>query len=422
MALADRLDEIVAVTRPLSSTPDLIALGAGPGGVLWASEDVSLAGQGVALRLAYRAESAPEISRALETIEVRDELAIPGSGPVAFGALPFDPHLPGELIVPRRVVGRRGDQWWETVIGPRHAGGDDDESRSWAGDLPAAPGRAGKLSPDQFSLTPSMPHAEWMQVVAETVERIRGGELAKVVLARRVDVVANRPFVVPEVVARLAALYPACMIFHVDGFIGASPELLVRREGARFASHPLAGTVARSGDRPADEALVAGLLASTKDRWEHRIVIDHLAQVLASWCETLDVPDSPAVLGLRNVSHLATRVEGRLARRDGTLPSALDLVAAIHPTAAVGGYPTGDALSYLEKVEGFDRGRYAGPVGWVDARGDGAWALGIRSACLDGAEASMYAGVGVVSESDPAAELAETQLKLQALLAALVRP
>ncbi|MBO0692921.1 MAG: isochorismate synthase [Acidimicrobiaceae bacterium] len=266
-----------------------------------------------------------------------------------------------------------------------------------------------------------MPHEEWMRLIAETVERIRNGELDKVVLARRVDVMANRPFVLSEVIARLVALYPACMVFHLGGFIGASPELLVCREGDRVSSHPLAGTVARSGDRAADEALVAGLLASHKDRSEHRIVVDHLVEVLGPWCEQLEVPDTPVVLGLRNVSHLATPIHGRLARRE-KLPTALELVAALHPTAAVGGHPAAEALDYLEKVEGFDRGPYAGPVGWVDARGDGAWALGIRSARVEGNRASMYAGNGIVAESEPAAELAETQLKLQALLAALVRP
>jgi menaquinone-specific isochorismate synthase len=212
------------------------------------------------------------------------------------------------------------------------------------------------------------------------------------------------------------------MTFHVQGFVGASPELLIRRDGRRLASHPLAGTVARSGDATADEALVARLLGSAKERWEHRVVIEHLAGALAPWCDHLDVPATPSVLGLRNVSHLATRITGNLAEREGRVPTALDLVAAIHPTAAVGGHPTDDALAYLDKVEGFDRGTYAGPVGWVDARGEGAWALGIRSARLDGPRASMFAGVGVVADSDPAAELAETQLKLQALLAALVRP
>jgi menaquinone-specific isochorismate synthase len=418
---AVRPEDLVAVTRRLDPAPDLIEFGAGPGGVLWTSDDVGLAGQGVALRLAYQGAGTTQATTdALEAIESRHEIgeAGPGTGPVAFGALPFHPDAAGELIVPRRIVGRRGSLAWETVIQPRSGSA----VTSWPPGGETPPDEAEALSPDEFALTPSMPHDEWLDTIADAVERIRAGELAKVVLARRVDVVANRPFRLAEVLGRLTALYPACMIFRVEGFVGASPELLVRRAGRSFASHPLAGTVARSGDLAADQALVAGLLASRKDRWEHQVVIDHLVETLTPWCETLEVPDAPMVVGLRNVSHLATPILGTLAARDGQVPSALELVAAIHPTAAVGGHPSGDALAYLDKVEGFDRGPYAGPVGWVDARGDGAWALGIRSARLDGSRASMYAGVGVVADSDPVAELAETQLKLQALLAALVRP
>ena len=210
------------------------------------------------------------------------------------------------------------------------------------------------------------------------------------------------------------------MVFSVDGFIGASPELLIERTGDRIVSHPLAGTVARSGDAHADEALVAGLMASPKARREHAYVVDVLRAALTEVCVDLDVPDRPSVMGLRNVSHLATRITARLDPR--TPLTALELTARIHPSPAVGGNPTPAALPYLQSVEGFDRGRYAGPVGWVDARGDGAWAIGIRSAEVDGAHARIFAGNGIVRGADPAEELAETQLKLQALLAALVRP
>jgi menaquinone-specific isochorismate synthase len=469
---------LVAVTRRLDAEPDLIAIGATSGGVLWTSEERSLAGSGVALRLPYPGghsgpnpepnagrgvgapgaaltgvgtqgaartgeAGAPDMARtgdvawALAAIACDNPLGWPGTGPAAFGALPFAPDEPGSLIVPRRVVGRCHEGWWETIVGPRggplsEAGQRVDGTVTSKPEAPEpteaserqrTPGSPEPSEPpDAFTLTPSMSHAAWRQVIADAVATIRAGELDKVVLARRVDVVANRPFVLPEVLARLTALYPACMIFHVDGFIGASPELLVERRGDQFSSYPLAGTVARSGDRHADGALVAGLLASTKERSEHRIVIEQLSQALAPWCETLVVPEQPSVLELRNVSHLATRITGRLAQRDGQLPTALDLVDAIHPTAAVGGHPRLEAVRYLSKVEGFDRGTYAGPVGWVDARGDGSWALGIRSAHVAGERASMYAGVGVVADSDPAAELAETQLKLQALLSALVRP
>jgi menaquinone-specific isochorismate synthase len=438
--------DLIAITRPLDAEPDLIGLGSRPDGVLWANEQVGLAGAGVALRLDHPEDGAA-VAEALAAIKSDDPVGRPGTGPVAFGSLPFRPDGTGHLVVPRRIIGRSDGQWWETEVRIR-PGAEASWPAAEAGGAPGGAATSGAatsgaatsgaatsgaatsgadpaaswLAPDEFDLRPSMSHAEWKQTVADAVDTIRGGQLTKVVLARRVDVVANRPFVVAEVLSRLTALYPACMIFHVEGFIGASPELLVRREGDRFASHPLAGTVARSGDRAADDALSAGLMASPKERWEHRIVIDQLGAALAPWCQHLDVPETPSVLGLRNVSHLATLITGRLAERAGRLPTALDLVRAICPTAAVGGHPTDGALAYIDAVEGFDRGPYAGPVGWVDARGDGAWALGIRSARIDGQRASMYAGVGVVGDSDPVAELAETQLKLQALLAALVRP
>jgi menaquinone-specific isochorismate synthase len=433
-------DDLMATTRLLDDRPDLVGLGTAPGGVLWASDEGTLAGAGVALRITGRgpgidgmaAGEGPgrgaEVAAALAAIRTDDPLGVPGSGPVAFAALPFAPDGPGTLVVPRRIVASRHGRCWETVIDLRPGVGGSGADR-WGNATLTTTGRTAALAPadgatppDGFTLSSPLSHATWQETIADAVAAIRAGDLAKVVLARRVDVVANRPFLVGDVVGRLRALYPTCMTFHMDGFIGASPELLVRREGDRFSSHPLAGTVARSGDRAADDALVAGLLASTKDRWEHQIVIDQLTRALAPWCETLAVPDTPAVLGLRNVSHLATLITGRLAATGGRLPTALELVDAIHPTAAVGGHPTAEAVRYLQKVEGFDRGPYAGPVGWVDSRGDGTWALGLRSARLDGDRASLYAGVGVVTDSDPAAELAETQLKLQALLAALVRP
>jgi len=164
-------------------------------------------------------------------------------------------------------------------------------------------------------------------------------------------------------------------------------------------------------------------LSSPKERAEHRFVIDELARALRPWCEQLEVPEAPEVLALRNVSHLATRIRGSLhAPGAPSAPTALGLAALVHPTAAVAGVPRSDAMVYQRQVEGFDRGPYGGPVGWVDQTGDGSWALGLRCAAITGARAQLYAGVGVVAGSDPAAELAETQLKLQAMLAALVRP
>jgi len=402
-----------ARTVALPEPPDLLAE-AGPSSLVFRSESGGLVGTGEALRIELpeglsEPGAVASVTEILSSIPCEDDVGAEGSGPVAIGALPFDPAEPGHLVVPRRTVGRAGDRAWLTVVEP-------------VGGRPLSPDQAGGGSPpDEFRLTPTMAHREWKDVISAAVEAIERGELAKVVLARRIDIEANRPFVVPDVLERLAALYPSCMLYSVEGFLGASPELLVRRCGAEVESHPLAGTVARSGDTHGDEVLVAGLMGSDKTRREHRVVVEAIAAALEPVCDELAAPETPSVLGLRNVSHLATRITGRLAagRRK---PSVLQLAALIHPTPAVGGLPPADAVAYLQKVEGFDRGRYAGPVGWVDARGDGCFALGIRGAEVSGPSARIYAGNGIVAGSDPADELAETQLKLQALLAALVRP
>ena len=410
-----------ATTVPLSEPPDLLAL-AGNDGWLFRDDHGGLAGQGAALRIGLPGgvadeTSATRVQELLASIDVDDTVGCPGTGPVAIGALPFDPTEAGHLVVPRRVFGRSGDDGWVTTIeSVDESGRSLDAGQSQPADA-AGPGEP----PDQFTLVPTMTHAEWRDVVADAVEVLSRGDLRKVVLARRIDIEANRPFVVPDVLERLVALYPSCMVYSVEGFLGASPELLLSRYGSEVTSHPLAGTVARSGDMHGDEALVARMMGSPKARHEHQVVVEAIASALRPICDQLDVPERPSVLGLRNVSHLGTHITGRLPA-GAPAPSALELVGRIHPTPAVGGTPTDAALRYLQKVEGFDRGRYAGPVGWVDSRGDGCFALGIRCAEVDGSRARIYAGNGIVSGSDPAEELAETQLKLQALLAALVRP
>ncbi len=420
---------------------DLLAA-AGRGGVLWQHEDFGLAGRGVALRIDLPrglcdAAAVAGVADSLAGIRRTDDVAGPGTGAVALGALPFVRDAPGVLVVPRVVIGRRdGEAWITTIAGP----GDGPAAARLAGRM-AADARDGftdgRPAPSKFTLTSVMDHDAWGGLVARAVARIDDGALGKVVLARQVDVSANRPFVTSDVLSRLLALYPTCMVFRIDGFIGASPELLIERRGAHVASHPLAGTIGRSGDLATDEALIARLLASPKDRREHAYVIEGLRRTLGPLCDDLNVPGKPTVLELRNVSHLATRLSGVLSAVPGGpagragdepahpglgVPSALQLVARVHPTPAVGGTPTDEAVAYIGEVEGFDRGRYAGPVGWMDARGDGSWAIALRSANVDGDHASMYAGVGLVAGSRPGSELEETQLKLQALLAALVRP
>jgi len=387
---------------------DLVAVG-GDGGFVFEQEGHGLAGRGVALRLPLPHGLAGDLS------SITDALAA-HAGVVAIGALPFDRHEPCSLIVPEVVVRRDVDgRQWVTTAGTGGAAAPGPELV----DRAMACAAGGAVVPDGFSLTSPRPHPDWQATIARAVDDIARGSLDKVVVAREVLVEANRPIVVADVLERLRALYPACFVFSVDGFIGASPELLVERRGAAVRSHPLAGTSPRSGDPHADELLVAQLLASVKDQREHRFVIDEIDRVLRPRCVDLDVPSTPSIMQLRNVLHLGTEIAGTLR---APAPTALELAAALHPTPAVAGTPTAEALAWLERHEGLHRGRYAGPVGWVDGNGDGMFAIGIRSAEVDGDRARLFAGVGVVEGSDPQRELVETQLKLQALLAAVVRP
>ena len=207
---------------------------------------------------------------------------------------------------------------------------------------------------------------------------------------------------------------PGSFVYASDGFVGASPELLVRRRGEIVESRPVAGTTVADSD----EALLA-LAASVKDTREHRYVVDAIVDTLGAHCSELSVAATPEVAVFGPVAHLATPIHGRLHISQ---PNALDLARLLHPTPAVGGTPRAAALDAIRALEGFDRGRYAGPVGWVDARGDGEWAIALRGAELDGARARLVAGAGIVAGSDPDAEWAETQAKLEPMLRALVRP
>jgi menaquinone-specific isochorismate synthase len=343
--------------------------------------------------------------------------------PLALGALRFDRRADGELVVPELTVVAAGRSLTALIVGSRERVGDllAQLSRGLPEIVTSSP-ESELTPPDEFRLASARPHQDFLNRVSAALAEIASGSLDKVVLAREVTVHANRPFLKADLLSRLRALHPSCTAFAIDGFIGATPELLICRSGARIASQPLAGTAARSGDADADSKAEAALLASSKERSEHRVVVDTIASALAPVVAHLEVPDGPAIRELRNVSHLGTSITGTLAERDGDYPSALELVALLHPTPAVAGTPVDLALDYLAKLEEIDRDRYAGPVGWVDARGDGEWHLGIRSAIVTGCAARLFAGVGIVADSDPAAELAETQLKLQAFLAAAVRP
>ena len=248
-----------------------------------------------------------------------------------------------------------------------------------------------------------------MGVVADAVDRIGAGALEKVVLARDLIATTDEPIDIRWPLQRLASGYPMCWTFHVDGIFGATPEMLVRRERGLVTSRVLAGTIRRTGDDARDLTLAATLARSSKDLEEHEYAVRSVADALDPHCSSMNVPEAPFVLHLPNVMHLATDVAGVV--HDAATVSSLQLAEALHPSAAVGGTPTPDAVDLIAGIEGMDRGRYAGPVGWMDARGDGEWGIALRSAVVDGDTVRLFAGCGIVADSDPEAELAESQAK-----------
>ncbi len=332
---------------------------------------------------------------------VRDEVALPGTGLVCFGSFAFADD-PGDsvLLVPEVVVGRRGDRAWVTTTSPAALTAPPTLQPASA---PRPPGTV------RFS-DGAMSGAAWETVVAEAVRRINGGTLEKVVLARDLVATASEEIDVRWPLARLVESYPMCWTFHVDGLFGATPEMLVRRERGLVTSRVLAGTIRRTGHDDRDLALAATLARSSKDLEEHEYAVRSVAEALAPHCTSMNVPEAPFVLHLPNVMHLATDVAG-VSQETQDVASSLTLAEALHPSAAVGGTPTDVARALITEIEGMDRGRYAGPVGWLDAQGDGEWGIGLRSAEIDGDRVRLFAGCGIVADSDPESELAEAQAK-----------
>jgi menaquinone-specific isochorismate synthase len=302
------------------------------------------------------------------------------------------------LVVPSIVVGRRGDRCWVTTIGDS------------AGELPALSPQPAPEAPVNLVFSDgALSGADWEGVVWEAVLHLNAGELEKVVLARDLIATADEPIDVRWPLRRLGRDYSMCWTFHVDGLFGATPELLVRREKGLVTSRVLAGTIRRTGDDEHDLALAATLARSSKDLEEHEYAVRSVADALAPHCTSMNVPEAPFVLHLPNVMHLATDVAGVVHDTDGA--NVLELAASLHPSAAVGGTPTKVAVEMIAELEGMDRGRYAGPVGWMDARGDGEFGIALRSAEHAGTRVRLFAGCGIVADSDPEAELAEAQAK-----------
>lgn len=376
----------------------------------WVRRGEGLVGWGEVARIAVhgpeRFGDAQEAWRTLvRHAAVRDEVDLPGTGPVAFGSFSFagDERGDGALVVPRIVVGQRDGTWWLTMIGVGAV-----LPSTHVPHQTTAPIGPGRVSYADGALSP----AAWEHAVALAVGRITAGEVGKVVLARDVEARATRPVDPRHLLTRLAARYPRCWTFSVDGLVGATPELLVRRERGLITSRVLAGTIQRTGDDEHDLALAASLARSSKDLEEHEFAVRSVAEALAPHCQSMNVPDAPFVLHLSNVMHLATDLAGVV---NDAAATSLELAAALHPSAAVCGTPTDAAMRVIDEVEQLDRARYAGPVGWLDAAGDGEWGIALRCAELDPLDhhrLRLFAGCGIVAGSDPDAELAESAAKL----------
>lgn len=395
-----------ARTEPIATPSDVLAH-LGRDGAAWCGDDVAFVTAGAAAEV--RATDAVAVLERIEHEIAAGAPAVAPAGPVALGALPFSGAELGRLVVPAVVVGVGADgRAWRTEITATGAG-----ARRASPELHAT-GR----QPRRYTFRAQPPVAIWEQQVRDAVARIRAGTLAKVVLARHLELDADEPFDVRAVLEALRATQPGSTVYADGGFVGASPELLVRRRGPVVESRPMAGTVARGASRADDDRAAAALLSSSKDADEHRLVVDAVIGVLDGWCDDVRA-DGPIAARFASVTHLATRVTGRL--RDEDKATALDLALALHPTPAVAGTPTPAALALLAELEARDRDRYAGPVGWVHASGDGEFAVALRCAHLDGTAARLTAGAGIVADSDPAAEWAETRAKLEPMLQALVR-
>jgi salicylate biosynthesis isochorismate synthase/menaquinone-specific isochorismate synthase len=332
---------------------------------------------------------------------------------------------PASLAVPEIAICRRGSELSLTVavaVQPDDTAADAvgraqlSLSRLWAPpDLPLLdPAPAGS-----YQVVSSLPPSHYEEAVARGVQRIRSGQLQKLVLAREVEVHAPSEHNPAAVYAVLREAFGSCYVFAVGRggatFVAASPELLVRREGQRASTVALAGSTRRSADPAVDDHLGEQLLSSDKDREENAIVARRIARALAPRSLWVTAAPEPVLVRVANIQHLARPIRAQLAEPI----SALELAGLLHPTPAVGGEPRAAALELIPALEGMDRGWYAGPVGWVDAAGDGEFCVALRCALLRGRLARCYAGSGIVADSDPAAELAETEVKLEALLPVL---
>ena len=405
---------MIAITRPLTADVDLNSVCRGDG-MLFVRDGVGVAGRGELARVPER-----EALQLLQSITHIGDIASPGSGPLLFGIVPFHPEEEATFVLPRVLIAKSSDGVHSiTVIGETEEHCNDaafdaalHDAMNWPPSIPTV---------NSYAITQGVDISTYLDAVTKARTAVRDGDLTKAVIARDIIVQSSHAFDVHGILLRLRNTYGSSYRYFIDGLLGASPELLLEVEGRRVRSHPLAGTVPRTGDPTRDAQLAESLVASTKNQVEHRVVIDMVHDTLLPHCSYLDWEPEPSIVSVANVQHLGTAVEGQLTE---PTPPVMTLVRSLCPTPALGGHPSKEAIDFIVNNEGMTRGNYGGAVGWIDARGNGTWAVTIRCAELsrDMRTARLCAGGGIVAESDPLAELAETQAKFQAMLSAIVRP
>ncbi len=414
LTAADLVSRTVALDEPV----DLLELCAERDGFAWVKDGEGLVAWGRAASFdpgtgpGRFGRAAEALAGRLAGAEIEDDVGVPGTGPLGMGAFTFDPRIPGSrLVVPSVVIGRRGGRSWMTLSG--------------VGGLPSFEPLLAPAAPRPWNLVEvagsSVPAGDWLRAVSSARRAIRAGRLDKVVLARDLTLRFKETFRAGAIVRALAAAFPECFSFSFDGIVGSTPELLVRRAGDSVESLPLAGSAPRSDDVLADRRLGEALSVSAKNRSEHSLTVGMIRERLAPLCRRLDVDAEPWLLCLANVQHLATRFEGRLSEDRSSL-TALELAGLLHPSPAVCGVPAAPAMAAIRSLEGMSRARYAGPLGWVDANGDGEWGIALRCTELNGRGARLFAGAGIVAESDPVSELEEVEVKMGAVLNVLLAP
>lgn len=396
---ADTLRTLGARDGWLVETPDVLRVGFG-----------RLADQ---VHLTSGLEAPTNAVCALRRHELLGDDGPAGTGVVAFATLPYDRNAPGELQIPQFCVTqtRSGETWVSSLEG-------SNEWRELIESVTAPTQETQSLRSLTYQPTPE----EYAHNVALAVEILRRKEIDKVVLARAVLGSVPDPIDPAAIAQRLRLREPICTLYSLptgDGrrFVGATPELLVRRSGTEIQCNPLAGTIALPPNVAPDD-YQTWLLGSTKNLHEHAVVVDEIVRVLATIYDDINADAEPSIVTLRTVAHLGTWVNARSHGADA--PDALDVLRLLHPTSAVGGIPRESAYELICRLEQRDRGHFAGPLGWIDAEGDGEWWIGLRGVLLSGREFEAWAGAGIVSESDPIAEREETKNKLAVVLSTVL--